>query len=157
MSDSSQVIKYVAIVSLVAIFCLFLVDWDDSAPTVAGWGNLQATLSDDPETGFPEPGTVNPPVVADCAWWDVACYTGNLAGSVLYIGGLMFVTVGWILAVMGWFFLLVWNLFAALFGSVTLTTAGMPTEVQILLWVFIAPFAVMLLLFIIRLVRGSEG
>lgn len=157
MSDSDHVIRYVGIVALVAVFCIFLVSWDSSAATVAGWDGLQSSLSNDPENGFPEPGTVAPPVTADCPWWDVGCFTGNVAGSVLYIGGLLFVTVGWGLAAIGWFFLLIWNLFAALFGSVTLTLDGMPSDIQLLMWILIAPLAVMLLLFIIRLVRGNEG
>ena len=152
-----MVVRYVGIVAIVAVFCIFLFTWDESAPVVAGWTDLSNVASSDPDTGFPQAISIMPPETGICEWWDVGCYTGNLAGALLYIGAVIGSTIGWFFAVIGWFFMLVFAFFSALFGSVTLTMDGMPPDIQTLMLVIVIPLAVMLILFIIRLVRGNEG
>ena len=157
MSDTSLIMRYVGLIALVAVVAVSVNEWDSSTPLVSGWAGLQDTVSDDPETGFPQFATITPPQNVGCAAWDILCNAGNLGGAVMYIGALLGESVSLLVRILAWFFSLVFNFFAALFGSATLTYDGMPSGIQSLMWILIAPFFALLIFTIIKLVRGNEG
>lgn len=157
MSDSSMLIKFVSLVALIAMFSIFLVQWDSNAPVVGGYSQVSATLSGDPRSGFPFPNTPSAPQTGSCQWWEITCIGADLASSVVYVGALIWFSLVWFFTAILWFFSLVFGLFTALISSASLTMNGMPPMIQTLLWVLVIPFLLLLLLSALRFFRGNEG
>jgi hypothetical protein len=155
MSDSNNLIRYVAIVAIIAVFVVALNDWDSSAPDVAGWTDLQSHLQQDPapQNNTTAPPTWSPP--GDClnvSWDFLGCIFYPLAyfaEAFAYVLVLIFDAILWLVD-------LIIAFFAAVFGAATLTFSGMPAEVQAVLWVIILPLLAAVILWLIRFVRGQD-
>ena len=157
MSDTPSLMRYGGFVALIAVFAVTLNDWDASAPTLAGWSELQATLGDDPSSSFPTMTNVTAPDLGACDWWDIGCLAGELFAAVIYIGSLIYYFLAWVAAVTWWFALEVVVFFGALIGAASLTLTGIPAWLQALLWILAAPLLILVLWSVIRLIRGDEG
>jgi hypothetical protein len=153
-----MVVRFVAIVAIVATFTIFLADWDVDSPTVSGYADLRDTVdTTNPNSGFPQFPVIQAPQSGACDWWNVACVGADLGASVVYIGVILWSSVSFGFLALAWFFGLVFSLFAVLLTSASLTMAGMPTEIQTLLWILVLPFLVLLILAVLRFFRGNEG
>lgn len=180
-NDTGWLVKLIVIISAVAVFAISLNAWDPSAPTVAGWANLQTVAQADPFAGAPAwpnfgnyTTTYNSTANFDCTGnltflglnclWNVfVVFFDWVIGAIFWIGGAFLwfiVMIGTALWFIGLFFVwlatLVIAFFGAIFGAVTLTFPGMPPEIQALMWIFIVPALCLLIFLVIRLVRGQS-
>ena len=156
MSDSSMIIRLMTVVTIVAVFAIFVADWSPGVE-VQGFTELQDATDDDPSGGFPEVVDVQPPTSGDCAPWDIPCLTGDIFGPIFYIGTLIFAVVWWVFQVIAWAALFVFNLFASIFSVATITITGLPSEFQTLLTILSVPALVLVIFAIARFIRGNEG
>jgi hypothetical protein len=160
MEDSNLIIKFVGIVSLVAVFAVVLNQWDSGSAQVDGWEDLKTNLTTDPFTNLTSmPNWPQWNTTGNCQWWDIICLglaaMSYIAGVLVYIA-----TVVWIIGEalwLGfiWFILLIVSFFSSLFTVATLTFSGFPVEIQTILWVIILPMLVLVVVVIIRFIRGQ--
>jgi hypothetical protein len=182
--DTGKVVKYIVLVVVIAVLAIALNDWDPSAPTVTGYTQLQTTLTTDPFNGtenitwpnwyaYTNASGSSNGTYADCSgfsWIDPGMYNCQVTNFVawfvdgvdFFVGafawlfntlwtGLLFV---WSFLV--WLAALVFNFFVALLGTATLTMDGMPLAVQAIMWAVALPLLAMLIMLILRFIRGQS-
>lgn len=180
-NDTGYLLKIVVIIAVVAVFALSINSWDPSAPTVAGWSNLQTVAQSDPFAGapaWPDFGnytdtfndtvdfTCTPNVLffgLNCIWEALVTIFTWAVGAIFWIGGAFLwvvVSIGTALYYLGLFFVwlatLVVSFFGAIFGAVTLTFDGMPAPIQAVMWIFIVPALCILIFLVLRFIRGQS-
>lgn len=142
-----QMLRMVSMIAVVGIFVYAVTLDDPTAPQFVGWDAFITRVTT-PLSGFTafQGNWANQ---HDCPGWDIGCGVGNLGNFIAGIG-INLVAVG------TWFFALALDISVGLFGILTLTfNPPLPTIVQVLLWVFVAPFWFMVAMWFISTVRGN--
>lgn len=144
---TAPMLKMVSMIAVVGIFVYAVTLDDPTAPQFVGWSGLVTRITT-PLAGFTafQGNWANQ---HDCAGWDLGCWVSNIA-QFIYGFGSNLVSVGL------WFAGTIFDIAIGLFGILTLTfNPPLPTIVQALLWVFVAPFWFMVAMWLIGTVRGN--
>lgn len=155
MTDTDGIVKYVAVVSIVAIFAVAIGDWDATAPQVSGWTDFQDALSTDPDPQNDSLVIENFTIPDDCLDPGFFPDLGCIFWPVAWFANTTFSVIVWLAEGAIWIANLVVSFFGALFGSATLTFNDMPPAIQALMWVFTLPMLAMVIISIMRFVRGA--
>lgn len=160
MEDSNLIIKFVGIVSVVAVFAVLLNQWDGNSAQVDGFQELKDALSADPFANLPPmPNWPEFNATGECEWWDIICLGINalawIAGVLIYIGNVLWIIGAAIWDALRWFIELIIAFFSSLFTTATLAFSGFPPEIQTILWIVILPMLVLVVIVIIRFIRGQ--
>ena len=172
MSDTNLAMRYVGLVALIAVFSVSMISWDASAPQVNGWASLQAAISSDPwaNVTWPDWGDYtnysSTNETGDECGWDLGCVFNAILTWMSNAVNWFFGAVSWLIDTIGTLFIfifegLAWianvvvSFFGSLFQTASLTYADMPSAVQSVMWVIIAPLIALVLFIGIRWVRGS--
>ena len=165
MSDSGMLIKSVAFIALIAVFTISLGDWDVGAPDVDGWASFTTTITSDPWSGTPAWPTFPTidEIEVSCDWWDIVCWGAALAeatafigSAIVYFGLLIYTGLVWIIDGLIWLASVVVAFTGGMFSIATLTYDDMPAPVQVIMWLIIAPLLAIVILAIIRYIRGVD-
>lgn len=160
MEDSNLIIKFVGIVSVVAVFAVVLNQWDNNSAQVDGFQELKDVLSTDPFTNLTSmPDWPQWNTTSNCAWWDIVCLglaaMSYIAGVLVYFANILWIIGQALWAGFLWFITLIVAFFSSLFTVATLAFDGFPVEIQTILWIVILPMLVLVVIVIIRFIRGQ--
>lgn len=142
---TTLLMKYLAVIALVAMFAWFVTQSDPSGPQLSGWSQLQVTITN-------PLGSLNHDfsmTLKSCDWVDLPCHVGNIAGVFIGLGSGFVAIVGWVITTLI-------SVGGGLFGVMTLTfVPALPMAVQVILWVFVAPFWILFIMTVFGVLRGN--
>lgn len=148
--DSGPLMAYMAVIATVAMVAWGITQWDPSGPQLVGWSALQGVMSNPLGTlGAFSENWANQRTCSGEPLGVIGCWFNNLVN--LLVG----VATG-LVSVLMWIIGTLITVGTALFGVMTLTfSPPLPVFVQVALWLFTAPFWILVVLRILTLLRGD--